>query len=442
VSPELTDVLLIVGCLALSAFFSASETALTALGPAKTRQIVEASGGRHPLRFWLRSPERILSSLIVGNTMVNVAASALATDLVQRFGVPFAVAVATGAITLALLTFGEITPKTFAKTHSEYVARRVMQPVVLVQALLYPITVVFVGIAHFAIRVFGGEPKPRAPAVTSEEIDYLISLGSKEGVLIDKVKQELLTSVLDFADMVVKETMVPRTRMIAVEQTAAIDELMKVLTDSGLSRIPVYSGTIDNITGILFVKDLVGDLAKSEPWPPGFKIDKYLRPAFFVPEVMKISRLLREFQRRRTQIAIVVDEFGGTSGLVTMEDVVEEIVGDIDDEHAAREKPVKTISAGVFLADGSVPLRDLEPHLGVEFPEEGDYETLGGFLTASAGRVPPVGSVIVWRGIAFTVRVSDEKHVAKVEISKKPESPVPDSGGGGDAKVIRMPKVG
>ncbi len=438
-SPELTDILLILGCLALSAFFAASETALTALGTAKTRQIVEASGGRHSLRVWLRAPERVLTSLIIGGTFANVGASAIATDLVSRFGVHFAVALSTGAITLALLTFGEITPKTAAKAHSERIARLVMPVVVVVQALLYPLAIVFVEIAHLSIRVFGAEAKPKRPAVTSEEIEYLIGLGSKEGVL-DKVKQELLTSVLDFSNLIVKETMLPRTRMVAIEKEAPANELIRVINESTHSRIPVYQGTIDNIVGILHVKDLVSDLMASEPWPADFRLDKYVRPAFFVPEVMKISRLLREFQRRRTHLAIVVDEFGGTSGLVTMEDVIEEIVGEIDDEYDVREKPVKTISAGVFLADGAVPLRELEPHLGIEFPEGGDYETLGGFLTATAGKVPPAGSVIVWRGITFTVRASDEKRVTKVEISKKPETPLPDSGGG-EAKVIPMPRA-
>jgi magnesium and cobalt exporter, CNNM family len=364
---------------------------------------------------------------------------AMTALIADEMGMSHGLALFTGLTTVIILLFGEITPKTFAKAHSERVARMVMPLVVVFQAILYPIAVAFVGIAHFAIRTFGAEPRAKGPVVTSEEIEYLIGLGSKEGVL-DKVKQELLTSVLDFADLVVRESMVPRTRMVAVEKEAPADELIKVITESGHSRIPVYRGTVDNIVGILHVKDLVGDLMESEPWPADFKLDKYLRPAFFVPEVMKISRLLREFQKRRTHLAIVVDEFGGTSGMVTMEDVIEEIVGDIDDEYDAREKPLKAISAGVYLADGSVPLRELGRHLGVEFPTGGDYETLGGFLTATAGKVPPAGSVIVWRGITFTVRVSDEKRVSTVEIAKKPESPVPDSGG--DAKVIPMPKAG
>ncbi len=156
--------------------------------------------------------------------------------------------------------------------------------------------------------------------------------------------------------------------------------------------------------------------------PAKFQLSRYLRPPFFVPEVMKVSKLLKEMQRRKTHLAIVVDEFGGTSGIVTLEDVVEEIVGEIHDESDVEEKRIKVLSDGLVLADGSVPLRELEDHLGVDFPEGGDYETLGGFLTATAGRVPPAGSLVVWGGLTFTVKQADDRRVLKVEIARKPES--------------------
>ena len=170
---------------------------------------------------------------------------------------------------------------------------------------------------------------------------------------------------------------------------------------------------------MLYVKSLLADVKKGIA-AAEFQLPRYVRKPFFVPEVMKVSRLLTEMQRRKTHLAIVVDEFGGTSGVVALEDVVEEIVGEIHDESDIEEKKLKVLSDGVVLADAQVSIRDLETHLDVEFPDDGDYETLGGFLTATAGRVPPTGSLVVWGGLTFTVKAADDRRVQKVEIARKP----------------------
>jgi CBS domain containing-hemolysin-like protein len=218
--------------------------------------------------------------------------------------------------------------------------------------------------------------------------------------------------------------MIPRTQVVALEESASFDEVMKLVEETELSRIPVYRSSLDEVVGVLYVKLLLIDMRKGID-PARFQLAKYLRPPFFVPEVMKVSKLLKEMQRRKTHLAIVVDEFGGTSGIVTLEDVVEEIVGEIHDESDVEEKRIKVLADGVVLADGSVPLREVEEHLGVEFPEGGDYETLGGFLTATAGRVPPPGSLVVWGGLTFTVKQADDRRVLKVEIARKPENKPP-----------------
>jgi CBS domain containing-hemolysin-like protein len=248
--------------------------------------------------------------------------------------------------------------------------------------------------------------------------------------VLDEVKEELLNSVLEFADRVVKEIMVPRTRMVAVDKDAPPEEVVRVVTENPYSRMPVYQDTVDNVVGILLVRDIVQEL-KNGP-VSGIPLERYLKAPFFVPEQMKISRLLKEMQRRKTHLAVVVDEFGGTSGLVTLEDVLEEIVGEIQDEADAESAPVKALGDGLFLADATIPLRDLEEYLNaqhgdggegppppVRFPEEGDYETLGGFVTATAGRVPPVGAAIDWDSLTLTVRAGDERRVARVEIARK-----------------------
>jgi len=410
--------------LVLIAFFSASETALTALPESKTRQLVEAANGRSLLNIWLKAPERVLATLLVGNTVASVGSSALAASIVESMGWPHGLAIATGVMTLVVLLFGEITPKTFAKRHAERVARVLMPLVWLLCLLLYPLSQLIVALTtRIMPRAHGGKA---APSTTAEEIEYLIDLGTREGVL-DEVKEQLLNSVLEFADLTVKEIMISRTQVVAIDKAMGFEDVLKLVNEAEHSRLPVYEESIDNVLGVINIKDILKDhLHRLDA--ASFKLDKYVRAPFFVPEVMKISRLLKEFQKRKTHLAIVVDEFGGTSGIVTLEDVVEEIVGEIQDEHDVEEKPVKQVAPGRYIAEGSVSLRALEETLGVTFPEEGDYETLGGFLTATAGRVPQTGAHIAWDGLNFSVRAGDDRRVLKVEIVRAEEkgaSPAP-----------------
>ena len=421
-----------------SAFCSGTETALTALGDARARQLLESGGRRARLLvIWVKSPERVLSTLLIGNTLVNIGAGALAGDIAgdvaraHHWPQGSVIAAATAVTTSVILFLGEIIPKTLGKRHPIQVSLSMIPLVQLLYWLLWPLTTGLVRATNAVVSAFGGA-RAATPAVTSDEIEYLIEMGTREGVL-DEVKEELLNSVLEFADRVVKEVMVPRTRMAAIDRDAPPDEILRIVTENPYSRMPVYRDSIDNIVGILLVRETVPEFAKG---PKGLlaTIDHHLKPPFFVPEQMKISRLLKEMQRRKTHLAIVVDEFGGTSGLATLEDVIEEIVGEIQDEGDVEAAPVREVSPGVFLADASVPLRELETFLNdrmkregddadqeVRFPEEGDYETLGGFVTATTGRVPAVGSLIAWDGLTFTVRGGDERRVTKVEITRRSE---------------------
>jgi CBS domain containing-hemolysin-like protein len=420
-----------------SAFCSGTETALTALGDARARQLVE-SGGRRArlLGIWVRSPERVLSTLLIGNTLVNIGAGALAGDVAgdmaraNGWSVGSAVAVAAGVTTATILFLGEIIPKTIGKRHPIQVSLAAISVVHLFYWVMWPLTTGLVRATNALVCAFGGA-RVSTPAVTSDEIEYLIEMGTREGVL-DEVKEELLNSVLEFADRVVKEVMIPRTRMVAIDRDAPAEEILRILTENPFSRMPVYRDSVDNVIGVLLVRDVVQELVKGPRAAVVDTIERHVKPPFFVPEGMKISRLLKEMQKRKTHLAVVVDEFGGTSGLVTLEDVIEEIVGEIQDEADVEPVPVREVSPGVYLADAGVPLRELQEFLNeradgagydpdrlVKFPEEGDYETLGGFVTATAGRVPPVGSLIAWDGLTFTVRGGDERRVTRVEITRR-----------------------
>ncbi len=422
-----------------SAFFSGSETALTALGDARARQLVD-SGGRRArlLALWVKSPERVLSTLLIGNTLVNIGAGALAGNVAHQAatarGWPdgSVLAIFTAVTTFVILFAGEIIPKTIGKRHPIQWALTAMPVVQLLAWLSWPLTSGLVRATNALVTLFGGARTP-TPAVTSAEIEYLIEMGTREGVL-DEVKEELLNSVLEFADRVVKEVMVPRTRMAAIDRDAPPEEILRIVTENPYSRMPVYRDSIDNVLGVLLVREIIPELSRG---PKGVlaTLDKHLKPPFFVPEQMKISKLLKEMQKRKSHLAIVVDEFGGTSGLATLEDVIEEIVGEIQDEGDVEAAPVREVTPGVYLADASVPLRELEDFLNeraegegedpdreVRFPEEGDYETLGGFVTATAGRVPAVGSLLAWDGLTFTVRGGDERRVTRVEIARRREA--------------------
>jgi len=432
--------------LAFSALCSGSETALTALGDARARQLRE-EGGRRALRLkiWTDHPERVLSTLLIVNTLVNIGAGALAVSIAAdtirgtTWAEATAVAISTTITTVVVLFLGEIIPKTMAKRHPVRVALATIPAVQALCLALWPVSAATTAATGAVVRLFGGKDGS-PPAVTSEEIEYLIEMGTREGVL-DEVKEELLNSVLEFADRVVKEIMIPRTRMVAVDAAASPDALLKVITENPFSRMPVYRGSVDDIAGILMVRDIVQELRHGPL--SSIKLEGHLKPPFFVPEQMKISRLLKEMQRRHVHLAVVVDEFGGTSGIVTLEDVLEEIVGEIQDEGDAEAAPIKAIGEGVWLADAAVRLHDLEAFLNgpagpqpvgdaaaaeaqggerpaeVRFPAEGDYGTLGGFVTATAGRVPPVGAAIGWEGFTFTVRGGDERRLTRVEIARR-----------------------
>jgi putative hemolysin len=423
-----------------ASFCAGAETALTALGDARARQLRDSGSRRAALLgLWIEHPDRVLSTLLIGNTLVSIGtgslSAAIAHDLAAAAGwrVGSTVAVSATVATLVVLFFGEIVPKTLAK---RYPVRAALAALPLLRALaflLWPVSSAVTRAAVPVVRLLGGKDAP-APGVTGEEIEYLIEMGTKEGVL-DEVKEELLNSVLEFADRVAKEIMVPRTRVVAIDRDATPEELLRVVTENPYSRMPVYKGSVDDIVGILIVREIVGELKDGTP----AALLKHVKPAFFVPEQMKVSRLLKEMQRRRTHLAVVVDEFGGTSGIVTLEDVIEEIVGEIQDEADVETAPVKAIAPGVWLADGAVALHHLEallneaappagegPRPEIRFPEQGDYETLGGFVTATAGRVPAVGALVSWDGLDFTVRAGDERRVTKIEIARRAPAPAED----------------
>lgn len=407
-------------CLAFSAVFSASETALTSIPSAKLRQLIDEHGYT-TLKLWLDKPIPVLTAILIGNNVINVLASALATDLSNGLlkDTPhsgWAIPAAVGVTTLLLLTFGEITPKAIAKRMNVQIALFTIRMIKATYYAMYPIVWLFVLFTQTVMRMLGNDPNDQAPFVTYEEIEYLIELGSKEGTLSDD-REKLLKSVVEFPDTLIREAMVPRTDTIALNSTISLEELLRIFNECGHSRLPVYQDSIDNILGIFYAKELIQILASNQD-PSSFNLVDHLREVHFIPESKKISEQLAEFQRERIHIAVVVDEFGGTSGIITLEDIIEEFFGDILDEYDDENTLFESINETTIEADARLAIYEIEEAFDIEFPDHPEYDTLGGFLMASCGSVPKENQIITWRNLEFQVISADAKRVGSVRITK------------------------
>jgi putative hemolysin len=432
--------------LMMSAFFSSSETALTSITKFRIKSLGTDEDGSSPLDIWLHDPNRILATLLVGNNIANVGASILSAfifkDLIMLAGYPEYEGIAgIGAFittTVSLLIFGEIIPKIYAKQHSDRMAPRV---IVYLNALytfpIKPVVLVCVSLSNAFIKIAGGETSKEGPFLTEDDVRLLLEMSEREGVL-EEEERVMIDSIIEFRDTIAKEVMVPRTDMVRLEVTASLEESLKLVVRAGHSRIPIFEEKIDNIIGILYAKDLLavwhkelekaGAITASNGMPPdmgkSFNLRKLLRPATFVPETKKVSELLREFQQHRFHMAVVVDEYGGTSGLVTIEDIVEEIVGEIQDEYDREGDLYRKTDDKTWEVDARMNLSDLREELEVDLPEGGDFDTLSGLISSIAGRVPLVGEAVIHKNWKMTVLSGDERHVEWVRIEYFEGDPV------------------
>ena len=414
------DIVGVTICILFSAYFSGTETALTTLSEAKKSLMCEKYTFVAPiLKKWTQSPSLVLSSILVGNNIVNILGAVLAGNLAssaleKNYGSAVAGAVAVAVMTVIVLIFGEITPKTFAKMAPEKWLVPALILFRVIDLLLRPFAIVLSKLANSLVKIMGGGDE--VSEVTENEIEYLIQKGSDEGVFEQEEQGEMLTSVIEFKDTIVKEIMTPRTETDFLECGLTINEAIGKIGEWGHSRIPVYEDSIDNIKGILYVKDLAMLVAKNSS-VLNDKISTVARNnLFYVPETQKINETLKKMREEGTHIGIVVDEFGGTSGIITLEDILEEIVGEIRDENDKDEKPFEIIREDVASVDAHISISDLEEDLDISIPEDGDYNSLGGFIVSQIGYVPPVGFLLKYKNYEFKILDSNEKHIVKVEV--------------------------
>ena len=409
-------------CLMASAFFSGSETALTSLSTAQAQKLYEQKKA-HSLKLWLEHPIQVLTSILIGNNIFNVTASALTTDLAQRLlgqtsAKEWAIPVAIALTTILLLIFGEITPKAIAKKMYRDIAPYAIAALRPVYFLLGPFTAVFTYLTRRIMTLLGDDPNQHSPFVTAEEIEYMIDLGSREGTFPED-HERMLRSVFEFKDTLVREIMVPRTDMIVVPKSLSLEEIVETFMRCGHSRLPVYEGQVDNIVGIFYAKDILHHFFLERERTAD--IHAIMRKPFFVPGSKPVSDLLEEFQRQRIHIAIVIDEFGGTDGLVTLEDIIEEFFGEIQDEYDAEPEQLVVLDEHAVKAEGRLSIWELEERYDVTLPEDAEYETLGGLILSEHGAVPTPGTEIAWQGLLFTILEADEKRVISVRIERLPE---------------------
>jgi putative hemolysin len=378
--------------LALSAFFAGSETALVSLSRIDLQRLREKGDRRALVLRSLKShTSRLLATILIGQNLFITTASSLATLLATAWlGETYGAAAAIIFSTIVLFIFAEMTPKSIAAASPVSISRAVAVPMAWTMRLLSPFVNVLVKISTGMLRLFGIPEK--APTLTEEEMKSLFNLGAEEGV-IHGDERKLLHKVLEFGDKTVREIMVPRTKVIALPETAKFDDVRLVLHEHKLSRLPVYRGSLDNVVGILNAKDLF-DL--SDDAEENFALGSYLDPPFLVPEFKRAEDLFREMRRRRTHMAVVVDEHGGTAGIATIEDAIEELLGPIQDEYD-EEETSGFVAAGdrTYVLEGSFRLDDIEEQFGLSLPRD-EAETIAGHLMLRFGRIPRRGER--WRG--------------------------------------------
>ena len=389
-----------------------SETALMALSKIRIRHMVdEGVKGAKLVEKLTENPSKLLGAILIGNNIVNIGASALATSMaVKAFG-EGGVGIVTVAMTVLVLIFGEITPKSIAKQKSEKIALGVSKPISLITRIFKPLVIVFSAISSLFIRLLGGDPKATEPFITEEELKTMVGVSEEEGVLED-VEKEMIFNVFEFADSQVKDVMVQRIDVVAVDINATYEEVLEVINAEQFSRIPVYNQNVDDVVGILNVKDLIMASQSRE----NFKVESYMREPYYTFEFKKIKELFNEMRITRNHIAVVLDEYGGNVGIVTIEDLIEEVVGEIEDEYDdEKDSDIIVVKEDEYIVDGSARLDHISDLIGVTMESE-EFDSVGGLVIGELGRFPEKSEEVKVNNIKFVVEEVDKNRIKKVRI--------------------------
>ena len=410
-SGQALQILIVIGLLALSAFFSSSETAMMAVNKIRVRNLADAGlSSAQTLMKVLDNQPKMLSAILIGNNIVNISASSLATILVTRAFGDMYVGVGTGILSLLVLIFGEITPKTSATLYSETMALRFAKPIYMIMQVLTPVIFIVDKLSQGVLRLLHVDPNKKQDAITEDELRTIVEVSHEEGV-IESDEKKMIYNVFDFGDSVAKDIMVPRIDMTFIDVNATFSEVIEVFREVKYTRYPVYEETTDNVIGIINIKDLL--LTENQK---KFCIRDYLREPLYTYEFKKTAELMVELRKTQNNIAIVLDEYGATAGLITLEDMLEEIVGEIRDEYDEDEEDlIRRIGSREYVVEAAMKLDDLNDQLGLDLESE-DYDSIGGFIIGLLDHLPEEGEEVTHKTLRFVVDKVDRNRIDKIHL--------------------------
>ncbi|KUO74608.1 MAG: hemolysin [Clostridia bacterium BRH_c25] len=431
-----TQMLVIFLLIGLNAFFAASEMAIVSVRQTRIKPLIDEGNKAAILvsRF-LEEPSKLLATIQIGITFAGFLASAIGaqtlskslTVLLAGLNIPIisgsaawiSTFVVTSVIALFTLVLGELVPKRMALSQSDKIALKVAGPINFLSKVTSPAVKFLTVSTNLIVKLLGGQVTATGDQITEEEIRLMINVGEEKGIF-QETETEMINSIFEFDDTVAKEVMTPRTDIIAVSSEASLEEILDVIVEENFSRIPVYEESIDNIIGILYVKDLFSMIKRKMEWEVSLK--SIIRSVYFVPEYKKIDELFKEMQKSKTHIAVVIDEYGGTAGLITIEDLLEEIVGNIFDEYDDVVLDYEKIDDNTYIISGMLDIDDVNDILDTNIPEE-EFDTISGMLLSHSGKMPEVGDEVDMGNIYFRIEEVDDKRISKIRIEKRTIDP-------------------
>lgn len=423
------QILIILLLILVNGFFAASEIALISARRSRIKQLSEKGHKKAQLVNKLQNkPDIFLATVQVGITLVGTLASVVGgakvvdhlkpwiekipSPAIQNSSESIAIGMVVVVITYLLLVLGELVPKYVALAHPEKVAFRTVGPVHVLSNLAFIVVKLLSNSSRFLVSLFVKEVPKESGFVTDEELKFIVHEGKNKGIF-DQTEEELIRSALEFTDTTVRNAMTPRTEIIALDKSAEQQQVIRAMTEQGFSRIPVYKDNLDHIVGIIYAKDIINLLQNRDL----IILEDILRKPYFVPDSMKISELLKNFQKKRLHMAIVLDEFGGTAGLITLEDIIEEIVGEIRDEYDREEEEIYLLSDNLAIVNASLFIGEFNQKFGTDLPEE--YNTVGGYLTGTLGRIPLLDEEIKMGNLTFVIFDKVGPRLKKIKVIRE-----------------------
>jgi len=421
-SADGTAMLYIVLCMIATGFFSAAETAVTSLAALRARAQPKEQNNAS-MQLLLSHPSRVFTTILLFSNLFKITSALLITDLIYQRFASFNLTLVVFVISFGILILCDLIPKSIARAHLPIVAHFAMIIVHILYRLIYPLAIILSNFANWVIRQLGSDQSLQ-PTITEAELEFLLEVGEKSGVIED-VKKEMINGVFEFDETKVREIMTPRTDIVAVEKAVSLEETVRLIMQSGHSRLPVYDEQIDKIMGIIFAKDILRHMAdpKRAASTKPFAVTAIMREPQFVPESKHLIEIFKELKQSKNHMAIIIDEYGGTAGLVTMEDILEEIVGDIQDEFDSEEAQITQLEDNVYDVAGYVNISEFAEYFEIDesFAEdvEGEVDTIAGWMTQLLGHLPEIGQKVSYGNLTMEVTDVDRHRIERLRVRRE-----------------------